>query len=368
MGGGLAGLTMSIQLADLGYRVVLLEKEQYPFHKVCGEYISLESWDFLSSLGLDLEALQVSKITRLEVTTTGTAKLEQTLPLGGFGISRYRLDQSLVTIARNKGVEVREATKVIDVRFGEDEFMVDCGSDAIRARVACGAFGKRANLDVKWKRGFIASTKKSLNNYVGVKYHVSGDFPRDTISLHTFEGGYCGLVRIEDDRYCLCYLTKASNLQKSGNSIMEMERQILSANPSLRLILQQCVKLYDAPLTISQISFDQKKQVEDHKLMIGDAAGMITPLCGNGMSMAMHAGKIAVKHIDSFLRNQGSREEMEQGYTIEWNTTFAKRLATGRRIQSMFGRRWLTGLLVGITSRIPLLTKWLIRQTHGRAF
>jgi len=43
IGGGLAGLALSIQLSKKGYRVILFEKEQYPFHKVCGEYISMES-------------------------------------------------------------------------------------------------------------------------------------------------------------------------------------------------------------------------------------------------------------------------------------------------------------------------------------
>ncbi|HZG25248.1 MAG TPA: FAD-dependent oxidoreductase, partial [Chitinophagaceae bacterium] len=41
VGGGLAGLSLSIQMAKQGYSTILFEKEQYPFHRVCGEYISL---------------------------------------------------------------------------------------------------------------------------------------------------------------------------------------------------------------------------------------------------------------------------------------------------------------------------------------
>ena len=55
VGGGLAGLSLSIQMAKAGYRVILFEKEQYPFHRVCGEYISLESWDFCKALELILD-------------------------------------------------------------------------------------------------------------------------------------------------------------------------------------------------------------------------------------------------------------------------------------------------------------------------
>ena len=55
VGGGLAGLSLSILLARKGFRICLFEKESYPFHKVCGEYISMESWDFLVGLGFGLK-------------------------------------------------------------------------------------------------------------------------------------------------------------------------------------------------------------------------------------------------------------------------------------------------------------------------
>jgi len=50
IGGGLAGLSLAILAADASYKVALVEKENYPFHKVCGEYISLESYNFLMRL------------------------------------------------------------------------------------------------------------------------------------------------------------------------------------------------------------------------------------------------------------------------------------------------------------------------------
>lgn len=52
IGGGLGGLCLAIQLARQGVEVLLFEKNSYPQHKVCGEYISMESWDFLSALVL----------------------------------------------------------------------------------------------------------------------------------------------------------------------------------------------------------------------------------------------------------------------------------------------------------------------------
>ena len=117
IGGGLAGLALSIQLSKKGYSVVLFEKEKYPFHKVCGEYISLESWDFLKSLGLPLNEWQLPAIKKLQVSSPKGKLIRHLLPLGGFGISRYKIDAALAKIARESGVKVREENKVICVRF-----------------------------------------------------------------------------------------------------------------------------------------------------------------------------------------------------------------------------------------------------------
>src|SRR3954469_23020826 len=104
VGGGLAGLAAGIRLARLGHSVVLFEKEKYPFHKVCGEYISLESWNFLEQLGLPLSKMNLPMIKKLIVSSPGGKIIESNLDLGGFGISRYLLDFELSKIARQNGV------------------------------------------------------------------------------------------------------------------------------------------------------------------------------------------------------------------------------------------------------------------------
>src|SRR5882724_4923865 len=110
IGGGLAGLSLSIQLAQKGHRVIVLEKEYYPFHRVCGEYISLESWDFLESLGYPLSEMDLPVIKRLVVSAPNGNTIEHPLGLGGFGISRYKIDAELAALARSNGVEVMEGT------------------------------------------------------------------------------------------------------------------------------------------------------------------------------------------------------------------------------------------------------------------
>jgi len=368
VGGGLAGLSLSIQLAKNGHRIVLFEKEQYPFHKVCGEYVSLESWNFLVSLGLELEKINPPVISTLQVSAVNGKISEHKLPLGGFGISRYKLDYCLVELARSAGVTVLENTKVNQVSFDGSLFLLETSRQSCTAKLTCGTYGKRSNIDIRWQRQFIVAAKNRLNNYVGVKYHIETNFPPNTIALHNFDNGYCGIVKIEDDKYCLCYLTTAANLQRCNGSVKEMEERILCQNPHLKTIFSKSQFLYKEPLTISQISFDKKAQVENHVLMIGDAAGMITPLCGNGMSMALHASMLAAAQIDRFLKNKITKAEMERQYRLQWKKYFSHRLKTGRRVQRLFGHKWITNYFIALARSFPKLIELLIRQTHGKPF
>ena len=147
-----------------------------------------------------------------------------------------------------------------------------------------------------------------------------------------------------------------------------MEKNILQKNPHLKHIFENSEILYETPVTISQISFDKKTQVENHVLLMGDAAGMITPLCGNGMSMALHGSKIAAGYIQNFLSGEITRSALESGYTDEWKSAFSKRLQTGRWIQSMFGKVWVTNFFITVMKKIPALTRALIKKTHGESF
>jgi flavin-dependent dehydrogenase len=368
IGGGLAGLSLSILLSKGGYKVILLEKEKYPFHKVCGEYIGMESWNFIEKLGLNLSQLRLPVIKKLVVSSPDGNLIRSDLDVGGFGISRYFLDNQLKEIAVKNGVVICEETKVSEVNFDDEKFIVKFNGGQISVAVVAGCFGKRSNLDIKWERSFIQQKPGKLNNYVGVKYHVKNNFPDDTIALHNFRNGYCGFSKIENDEYCLCYLTTAQNLKDNRNSIKEIEKNVLFKNPFLKKIFSESEFLFNEPVTISQISFDKKSAVENHVLMLGDAAGLITPLCGNGMSIAFHSSKVAFEKIDLFLQNKISRKEMENGYMKEWKRNFGKRLKNGRMIQYFFGKESITNLFIKTIKPFPLLIHRLIKSTHGKEF
>jgi menaquinone-9 beta-reductase len=170
-GGGLAGLTLAIQLKKAGHSVLLFEKEKYPFHRVCGEYISLESLPFLQSLGIDIEMMQLPIIKKLQVSSPNGNLLSHELPQGGFGISRYLLDDTLAKIAATAGVVINENDKVMDIGYADGHFDIQASSGFYRSIAAAGCYGKRSNIDLKWLRPFTRRKHTKLNNYIGVKYH-----------------------------------------------------------------------------------------------------------------------------------------------------------------------------------------------------
>ncbi len=364
IGGGLAGLVSALGFAKAGLQVVLVEKKAYPFHRVCGEYVSNEALPYLRQLGAKISTLNPARISHFALSSPSGNTLQAKLDLGGFGLSRYTLDSYLYELAQQQGVQFLLQQAAQDVTFENDAFTVQLSNGkSIKARTAIGAFGKRSNLDRQLQRSFF----RARSPYIGVKYHVRYDFPRNLIALHNFSDGYAGTSAIEDGKYCLCYLTTRGNLKKHG-SIPAMEQAILYRNPHLRQIFTAAEFLYPQPEVINEISFSTKTCVENHVLMCGDAAGMITPLCGNGMAMAIHAAKIATDQVLQYFAGTYTRQELERQYTLAWQKQFAGRLRLGRTVQQLFGGPLLSEAAVGLLKVVPPAVQLIMRQTHGRPF
>ena len=367
VGAGLAGLSTGLVLNRYGHAVTILEKKSFTFHKVCGEYISNEVLPFLDSLGIDLRQSNAASLTRLKVTSTNGKFVELPLDLGGFGLSRYRFDELLFKQAVAAGISFRTETKVTDIRFEENSFLVQLGdSSELSADLVVGAYGKRSNLDQKLQRQFFYNRSP----YMGVKYHIRANFPVDLVQLDLFRGGYSGICKIEDDKYSLCYLSVTENL-KQHSSIAEMEQNILFQNPFFRQHYQNAEFLPEPTEVINQVTFEQKPLVENHILFCGDAAGMISPLCGNGIAMAIHGGKILGETIDAHLKQDPAlrmRHQLENSYRRRWKSYFQTRLQAGQWLQKLFLQPFLADTGLSAFRAFPALAVRLMKKSHGRPF
>lgn len=360
IGGGLAGLTVAIHLAMHDIAVILFEKESYPHHKVCGEYLSKEVLPYLKYLEIPIMENDPVPISRLLYSTKKGKSLSNDLPLGGLGISRFALDTIFYQTARKFGVTVKNE-KVVGIEYLNGEHTVQTTQNTYKAKYAVGAYGKRSSLDKELKRGFFLKAAP----WVAVKSHYQhDDFPEDLVALHSFHGGYCGLSRTETGAVNVCYLATYESF-KSHKNPETFKEEVLRKNPFLDRFFSNATNMFERPLSIAQVSFGQKNMVEDHVLMTGDSAGLIHPLCGNGMAMAIHSGKIASEILLKHLQNKTARKDLEEEYTKAWKRYFRNRMYTGKWLQKILLNESLSAVSQNLLTKMPFLLPAIIKQTHG---
>jgi flavin-dependent dehydrogenase len=364
-GGGLAGLLVAIDLTRRGVQCLVVEKREYPFHRVCGEYVSNEVVPYLKSLDSYPAALQPAVIDRFQLTSTNGKEVSLPLDLGGFGISRFAFDHFLYKKALALGVAFKLRKDIEAIDFSDGQFNVQTTDEELGCDVVIGAFGKRSKIDIQLKRPFI----QKRSPYVGVKYHVRlAGFASNLIALHNFKDGYCGISQVENNTINLCYLTHRDNVKAFGN-LRSLEEAVLFRNPYLKKIFESAEFLFDRPETINEISFETKEPVYRHVLMAGDAAGMITPLCGNGMAIAIHSAKLLSECVHRFCTDPNySRERLEADYSNTWAKHFATRLWAGRQIQRLFGDTSTSNAAVNLGRYVPSIAGYLMKKTHGTPF
>jgi flavin-dependent dehydrogenase len=362
VGGGLAGLTSAIHLSKREKHVLLIEKSEYPKHKVCGEYVSNEVLPYLNSLNIDPISEGAKKITKVHISTTKNNLIKGELPLGGFGISRYLLDDLLAKKARLNGVQILKDA-VDSIHFKKESFTVITKSSGVfQSKITIGAFGKRSSLDQKMKRKFI----QKESPYLAVKIHVKGLFPENLVALHNFKGGYCGISKVENNAINICYITEYRSFKKYKN-ITDFQEKVVFKNEYLKRIFKESIPVFKKPLTISQVSFQTKNPIENHIIMCGDTAGMIHPLCGNGMGMAISSARLASTRILQFLNGEiKTRESLEKQYFRDWNKEFKIRLKTGHFIAWLFRNQTISQIAYSILKRTPSLLPKMIKFTHGK--
>ena len=354
IGAGIAGSCLAILLADAGKSVVVFEKENYPSHKVCGEFISLESYEFFKSLGLPLENWNLPIIKDLKLTSQKGQELNTTLKIGGFGLSRYKLDFELAEQMKRSGVNFYSDTKVSSVKNG----VISCSKGDFNVNLIVGSHGKYA-------AGYLKKPRQvTKSNYVGVKYHIKGDFRDDLISLHSFDGGYCGMSKIEDDLFCLCYLADSKKLKEQGNSIEQLEQKILWKNNMLKDIYKKAEFVWDKPLVISNIKFNKQALYNHEMIFVGDAAGSISPLSGNGMSIAARSSLL----LSQLILQETEFNTLTTKYNQNWDRLFGDRVNKAEILNSIMLNPTYHHWILKLLNTIKPLRNKVVNDMQGSSF
>lgn len=306
VGGGIAGLTAAMALARRGRRVALFEAKRYPFHRLCGEFLSPEFEALAATVGFDVRPLAAiaAPMRRTRFTAPWGRPFEDALPGTALGVSRYAIDAELARQARAAGAEVHEGEKVRSVRCVAPDGTSTIATDSmeLECRRVLLATGK---LRTEWRRLVAegAAVEVQQGPLMGLKQHGHLDGVGDVVEIHTFPGGYCGVNPIEGGRMNVCLIARTA-VFKPHRTPERFLAWIATQNRHLGARLAAFRPL-DEPVLAVQSHFDTGA-VEDalrprEALLAGDASGMVSPLAGEGMCLAMRGGRAAAVLLDAHL-------------------------------------------------------------------
>lgn len=343
IGAGPAGSTLAALLAQKGVRVALYDRDTFPRDKLCGEFLSYDALPLLDALGVTkaIDEANAPRITRCRVV--GARTYEFALPHAARGVSRLFFDDLLLRTAERNGAIRRDGTTVTDLR-------------ELNAKVIAGAWGRWGRFDQQLSRGFVRD--RSHRNF-GFKRHYTGP-PTDAIELYSFRRGYLGVNAVEGNVTNICGLVHASRLTGHKGRWDAFVETIRAEEPELDALFSRHEPAQDHFLSSEPVIFRARSAVEGGVFMIGDASGVIDPLTGNGMAMAIQSALLAAPFILRALQG----EQVEDDYRRAHRAFFAKRIAWSRRVAFLLSRPRLLDAMLA-TIRTPKPGELFLRRTRA---
>src|SRR5258707_14026 len=246
VGGGPAGSATACGLAALGRDVVLIERTAEPHHKVCGEFLSVETQTQLQRLGVDPSALGATPIEQVAVYSSSRS-VTSALPFRAQSLSRYRLDDALLRRAQNSGAKLKRNVAVKSVTPDDAGWNVLCDDgETIYCRhfvLATGKLGLRGVDDAR--DGSLVGLKMHLRLAPEARRAIES-----RVELFFLDGSYIGLELIEDSIANLCFVLPRATVARLGSGWPALRGHLASALPSLAERLAGAEPLWSKPMAV----------------------------------------------------------------------------------------------------------------------
>jgi flavin-dependent dehydrogenase len=353
IGGGPAGSMVALRLAAAGRRVVVIEKEREPHHKVCGEFLSQEAISYLNQVGVSPRELGAVGIRHLRLSS-GSRAVEASLPFQALSLSRRALDAALLVRAAEKGCSIQRGIIVRSLDPIGDQWIATLSNgESLQSRSVFLATGKH---DLHgWNR-----SPGKQSDLVGFKLYwqlapAQIAALRDRMELVLFAGGYGGLSLVENDAANLCLVVRRSTLRSLGGW-SELLTAILDRNRTLRQLLDGAEPLWPQPLAISAIPYGYLTNSEHGFWCVGDQAAVIPSFTGDGISIALHSASLAA---EMFLAGKTA---------AEFNRTLHAHLHRSMTFATLLSRGAVTRLgrdsALAVLSLFPNSMRWIAAATR----
>ena len=370
IGGGPAGSTAAIYLSDAGFNTCIIEKKSFPRETLCGEFLSKEVVEILSDLNLKDEFLSLNPnlINSFRFFNQSGENIFSKLDFPAYGLKRSTFDNFLLSAAKRRGVTIFQPADVRNIEFDEGKHLLTISnnnnSSFLTASTLIAAYGKQNSLDRTLNRTF-AEQKSGLN---GVKFHIEEkglrDFDDNEIHVYAGNGIYCGVNAVNDNLVTVCFLEDRKTYRKTVRQhlidLLEVNRSFkkLFSNGFEKTIRE--THLYGT----GNIYFGFRNLVQDGIYFIGDSAGVIAPLAGDGIGMAMETGKLLSQLFIKQREEKINNTEMEHLYINSWKSAFQKRLKSAKMVQDIVLHNLRRNLGFSFVKLFPPFLPYLINVTR----
>lgn len=372
IGAGPAGATASIILAQAGFDVCLIEKKSFPRDVLCGEFLSREVISILEQLNLfdRFAALNPVEIKRFKAISKKGSEISAEIEFPSYAMKRSVFDNFLMDCSKETGVIVYQPAEVKSIKKDDRGYILDVKDSqkdfGIVANIVIAAYGRQNNIDEKLSRKF-AGKQTGLN---GIKFHIPNEYlnelPGNEIRIYSGDGIYCGLNKISDDETTLCFLESRKN---SNNSSKQKLSEFYYSNKKFKELFNKDIVQIVSGLQVygtGNIYFGKRNVVENGIFMIGDAAGVIAPLTGDGIGMALQSAWLIASLLKE-LKNDGIKsEQLIKTYTMQWERLFSRRMRLALFIQNRIMNNPPAELFIKTAKLFPFLLPQIINATRGK--
>ncbi len=352
VGGGPAGAAAAITLAREGEQPLLIERSRETGDAICGGFLSWRTLETLAKLGVEADALNPAPTTRVRLFAKERTA-EAPLPRPARSVSRRTLDTVLIAAAQAAGAAIERG---VTVRAIEETVRLDDGAELHPAALFL-ASGKH---DI---RGLARPAEARGNDpTLGLRVRIAAApgltrLVGDSIELHLFDRGYVGIALQEDGSGNVCMAVHRSRLNEAGDP--ERLLSALGAEcPALgeRLGYRAGSEPIDA---IANVPYGWRvREGRAGLFRLGDQAGVIPSLAGEGMGIALASGVAAA---EAFARGGA---EAAADWQVRFAYEIARPIGVARLIAGLGERPASAGALVTVARVAPSLVDLAARLTR----
>ncbi|WP_428631477.1 NAD(P)/FAD-dependent oxidoreductase [Sphingopyxis sp.] len=355
IGAGPAGTAAAIGLARAGAKVLLLERTRETGDALCGGFLSWQSLARLDALGIDRAALGGQAVRSVRLIA-GSRRSETMLPQAAMGVSRRRLDSVLQAVAVAAGADMQRGVHATGADDGAVLTRDGARLMASSLFLAAGKHGFRGQSrdPARWQqRDPVMGLRLRLPQHSALDRLIG-----DAVELHLFDRGYVGLVRQEDGSANLCLATHKSRLDEAGGDPAHLLHALGAAHPMLgeRLAFADWSRPIDA---IGHVPYGWRTADTAPGLFrLGDQAGVIPSLAGEGMGLALASGDAAV----GAWRAGGA--DAAPGFQRALAARMARPFTIASAVWRTGENPHTAGVLTSLAASFPSLVRWASRATR----